>query len=52
MGPNRTVISAEHTRIIDMLTENGVECVTLPYENVSAFGSGPRCSTHPLIRQS
>lgn len=52
IAPNRTVIGAEHTRIIEMLTENGVECVTLPYANVSAFGGGPRCSTHPLVRQS
>ncbi|WP_163130633.1 arginine deiminase family protein [Agarivorans sp. Alg241-V36] len=52
IAPSRTIIGAEHTRIIEMLTENGVECVTLPYANVSAFGGGPRCSTHPLVRKA
>ena len=52
LAPNRTIIGAEHTRIIKMLGDNGVECVTLPYANASAFGGGPRCSSHPLIRKA
>ena len=52
LAPGRTMIGAEHTRIIKMLEDNGVECVTLPYANASMFGGGPRCSTHPLIRKA
>lgn len=52
LAPNKTVIGAEHIRIINELEKRGVECVKLPYADASAFGGGPRCSTHPLKRQA
>jgi len=50
LAPNKTVIGEEHTRIIDLLEAAGVDLVKIPYANASAFGGGPRCSTHPLLR--
>eukprot|EP01067_Filipodium_phascolosomae_P004007 Filipodium_phascolosomae@DN2711_c1_g1_i1.p1 len=50
LAPNKTVIGAEHTRIIAELKKHGVECLPTPFATSAGFSGGPRCATHPLSR--
>ena len=51
LAPNVVVIGAENHRLIAAIKQHGGEVIPVSFDQVSEFGGGIRCSTHPLARE-
>ncbi|WP_246212496.1 amidinotransferase [Streptomyces abyssomicinicus] len=50
LGPGEALVDDRLTRLAEDLTARDVTVHTLPYDAVSLFAGGLRCSHHPLVR--
>jgi glycine amidinotransferase len=50
LEPGVVVVGAEHQRLIKEIEKRGGTAVAVPFDKVSEWGGGIRCSTHPLAR--
>ncbi|MFZ4702428.1 MAG: dimethylarginine dimethylaminohydrolase family protein [Candidatus Methylumidiphilus sp.] len=48
---NKVFIGAEHKRIIEALEKEQVELIPVDMNQISKWGGGIRCATHPLRRE-
>lgn len=51
LSPKKVIIDETFTRLRGWLERRGMECVTVPYRQVSKLGGLLRCTTQPLYRE-
>lgn len=51
LSPKKVIIDETFTRLKGWLERRGIECVTIPYREVSKLGGLLRCTTQPLYRE-